>query len=495
VWAGGVYAQRAPAIKVVTENAGSTIILRWPIGLMIEHKFDSPELFFSFSRPIENEKVAEIPAHLSSMIEDVQYGYDTLLLRLRVGIEPKVNVLADGIRIELSRRPPYTPEERAQLDYLRALALYNDGQRRESRKLLKELASRNSESAEATELLMQIEDELGRGPVALSLAEGLVKNDPNPVWVRQQRQYLRRAYGDQLRIDTLWWNAEEAETQFISRLSGRYSIKPDLSWSGLAENRKVEIDQIQSVNGDITDFNGNRQRLQLELRKDWERPQTTQFLLFAKSGKRKLGAGIRHTFGLDLGRPTVSLIMNEPYWDLVEGIVGSGSRNRAAIDFATQSIPRMYTALGASVDSYGVGSDANVASGIGYTASLQYYLREDMPFIGADYYLIGRHINDIDEKTNNDGDLFNPLPIVSVEIHYLGLSISDELIGSRLRYTVAGGYALDRLGGNGPVADLSLAYEMTDSLEVGLQSNTYPLLERGQMDFQFSIGGYLTTRF
>ncbi|MEN8131811.1 MAG: hypothetical protein ABFS45_16805, partial [Pseudomonadota bacterium] len=342
------YAQETPTIEVITENAGSSIILRWPVGLKINHRVDDTEIFLSFSHPIENDGLAAIPAQLSSMIEDLQYGYDSLLLRLHTGIEPKLYVLTDGVRIELSRRASYTQEERAQLDYLRALALYNDGQLRQSRMLLKELIGADGGSADTTELLAQIEDELGRGPVALVLAKRSLETEPGSESIQQQHRYLRRTHGDQLRIDTQWQNAERAETQFITRLSGRYAAKPDVSVSGLVENRKVDIDALQKIDGAIADFNGNRQRAELRLHKDWERSQNTQLLLFVRSGERSIGGSIRQTSGFDLGRTTVSLVMNEPYWDLVEGIVDGGSRDRIAFDFVSRTIGRLDAALGVS---------------------------------------------------------------------------------------------------------------------------------------------------
>ncbi len=490
-----IYAQDAPIINIVKDNETAKIVLHWPSQVKTESKINGSELFFSFSRAIENDDLENVPTQLPSMIEDVQYGYDTLLLRLGSGVAPKVMMLKDGVRIELTKFPSNAADERNQLDYLRAQALFSSGQLLEARKVLKALTAHSQANPESTELLAQTEDELGRGPVAMSVVDEFLKTNPDSASIRQQRHYLHSTYGDQLRIDNQWLNTEKAETQLITQLSGRTNFKPGYSLSGLVENRKVEIDELQRIDGDVTGFDASRQRLQFQLRKDWKRPQTTELMLFAKSGKRNLGAGIRHTFEYDSGQSTMSLILNEPYWDLVEGIADGGSQNKFALDFVTQRIPHLYTTLGISANSYGIGSDADVAHGFEYTAELQYSLRENAPFVSADYSLTGRHISEIDKKINNDGDLYNPLPIVSVEIHYLGLSVSDQLLESRLHYSVSGGYALDRLGGSGPSADISLDYETSDSVEIGLQSSAYPLLERGQTDFQFSIGGHLTTRF
>jgi hypothetical protein len=488
---------KEPTIEVNRENTKSLVILRWPRATKTEYRLEGRNLFFAFNQSMQNDGIADIATLLPSVVEAVDYGYDSLLLQLNKGVLARVVPLSDGVRIALSQPTSAATDEAGRLEYLRALALYNDGEVMESRKQLRDLTAREPHNVDALALLAQIEEQLGRGVVAMSVLRGLpATGTAMAPWIEQETQYLTQAYGNTLQIDGQWREVENAETEVITPLSGRYNIaKYKLSLAFSAENRWVEIGAVQRSDGSISSFDGTRQRGDLELRKDWASAQGTVFSLSAASAGVGIGGGVRHEVGSDFGVTGLSVFFNEPYYEFVESVIDGGSRDQVIIDHSARIGKRLTGDVGVSFARYGIANDDDVARAVGAVVNLEYALYEEKPYIGLNYALLGRYVTEIEERVDGAGETFNPLPLDSVEIHSLGLNVYRQLLG-KLNYSLSGGYAIDRKKeGSGPFGTLSLAYRPSSPVQAGLRSSIYPRLDRGTDSFQLTLGGFLAVSF
>lgn len=489
--------QNAPQIKVTQQGSRTSLILVWPEKVLTEHRREGRNLILTFDKPIRNNKITTIPRLLPGAVESTDYGYDSLLLRLVEGVGAQVVPLADGVRIEFAVEVQKGSTENLRVKYLRALALYNERQIMEARRILQGLVPRQPDDADITSLLAEIEDRLGRGTVALNLLNDFAAatGETMAPWTRQQQQYLRRLYGDKLQADSHWEHVQNEETQWITRLSDRYNTpKNNLSLALLAENRWIDVDAVQRSDGSVSSFKGARQWGQLELRKDWVSAQGSVLYLSAASNGVGVGGGIRHEIGSNFGVTGLSALFNQPFYEFAVSTVDDGTRDRFAIDHKARLGNWLMGDFGVSLERYGIAGESDVARAVGVAVNLQYALLQGKPYIALDYSLFGRYVTQKEEKINADGEIFEPFPLESVEIHSAGLSLSQELF-RKFTYNLSSGYSVDRLSGSGVFGDVSLTYEPTDRLRFGLSASAYPRLDRRSDAMQFDAGGYLAVNF
>jgi hypothetical protein len=121
----------APEIQAGLDGGGSGFLsLTWNEPVVIQSEWGNPELTLRFNRPLADAPIAEVGSRLGNAVETLRYGYDSVLLRLSPGFEPRVETTGTGVVVTLGRSTaePGRPVDQSRLNFIRAKALLASGE-------------------------------------------------------------------------------------------------------------------------------------------------------------------------------------------------------------------------------------------------------------------------------------------------------------------------------------------------------------------------------
>ena len=120
-----------PEIQAGLDGGGSGFLsLNWNEPVVTRSEWANQELTLRFSRPLADAPIAEVGSRLGNAVETLRYGYDSVLLRLSPGFEPRVETTGTGVVVTLGRSAaaPGRPADQSRLDFIRAKALLASGE-------------------------------------------------------------------------------------------------------------------------------------------------------------------------------------------------------------------------------------------------------------------------------------------------------------------------------------------------------------------------------
>ncbi len=523
----GAQAQTSPPSARAEAEAGpqqARFALRWPVAVTLDAvERRGRELILLFNRPLGGVALDSVPGRLSGWVDNVQYGYDMVLLTLATGVTADVVADRNGVTVTFAQDANAQRSAEAvkadaaadrRLDYFKALTLLEGGQTREARALLRDRLQdgpRDAQStAQSTALLAQAEERLGRWREAVAAYDAALELTPDEPSLVQGKARLLYDNGDRARLDTDWQSVRGADVQRIQRLTGVVTLPGANSLRYALENRLVDVDAAQQRDGTPAPFHGARQRMEFTLSHDWPEVERTDLTLFA--ARRLLGVGVTHGWKDDDSETRVGAAWSEPTFAFLEGIVSAGRRDRLFVQHEERLSDRWNLTLGAGYNRYGLAGDADLARSASVEASLRYVLNREGPLTSLVYAVdaeyVGRRVQraralpaapealaeDAPPPPVPPPGFFTPLPVATREVHTILLSVEDWL-ADYVRYGAQIGYAYDRRGKSGPQGALSLAWEPLDALEIGLRLSHARSTARGTASAVNAAGGYLMWRY
>jgi hypothetical protein len=120
-----------PEIQAGLDGGGSGFLsLNWNEPVVTQSEWANPELTLRFNRPLADVPIAEVGSRLGNAVETLRYGYDSVLLRLSPGFEPRVETTGTGVVVTLGRSTaePGRPADQSRLNFIRAKALLASGE-------------------------------------------------------------------------------------------------------------------------------------------------------------------------------------------------------------------------------------------------------------------------------------------------------------------------------------------------------------------------------
>jgi hypothetical protein len=120
-----------PEIQAGLDGGGSGFLsLTWNEPVVTRSEWANQELTLRFNRPLADAPIAEAGSRLGDAVETLRYGYDSVLLRLSPGFEPRVETTGTGVVVTLGRSAaaPGRPADQSRLDFIRAKALLASGE-------------------------------------------------------------------------------------------------------------------------------------------------------------------------------------------------------------------------------------------------------------------------------------------------------------------------------------------------------------------------------
>jgi hypothetical protein len=120
-----------PEIQAGLDDGGSGFLsLNWNEPVVTRSEWANQELTLRFNRPLADAPIAEAGSRLGDAVETLRYGYDSMLLRLSPGFEPRVETTGTGVAVTLRRAAVEhgRPADQSRLDFIRAKALLASGE-------------------------------------------------------------------------------------------------------------------------------------------------------------------------------------------------------------------------------------------------------------------------------------------------------------------------------------------------------------------------------
>ncbi|MBK1838344.1 tetratricopeptide repeat protein [Azospirillum sp. YIM B02556] len=503
-----LHAQPAPPstrLEAVREDRAARFALHWSGPVVTEVQRDGRELVLRFSRPLGDVSgdvaLDRVPARLESWVDNILYGYDSVVLVLAAGVEVEVSADRTGAAVALARSPAAAPAPAAEaadraagrrIDYFRALALMEGGDVRPARTLLRGLLAQDPKDAQSTALLGQAEERLGRWREAVMAYDTALELTPGEPSLVLGKALLLHANSDRSRFDLDWQKVRNADMQRIARLSGVQELGRSTSLTWALERREVDVDAARRGDGRLEPFHGARSRLEAALVHDWPDLQRSTLSFYA--APRTLGAGYIHGWRDETSETRAGFAWSEPSFAFLEGIVDGGRRDRLFVQHEDRLSDRWSLSLGAGYNRYGLAGAADLARSATLEGSLRYTLNAAGPLTSVGYVLDAEYVGRRKERQDANGQAYVPLPAATREVHALQLNVEDQLT-DYVRYAAQVGYAYDRRGRSGPQGAISLAWEPADTLELGFRASHARSTSRGTASAVNSAGVTLVWRY
>ncbi len=267
---------------------------------------------------------------------------------------------------------------------------------------------------------------------------------------------------------------KEAYENF-GRFDGQVTLAPSISASIALENDHLTTRiPLAYVNGTSANFSGDRQRGTVTLSKLFNNGNEASALFFGSDNTA--GAGGRYVWQDQRGSTTLKGNLNQPDWDYVQTVVEDGTKDNIRLERKQIFSSHVKATLGGGFNNYNLNHESDVARStawdlnIGYTHPVSFSgnARQDL-ILGAYYTVDAEYFSNVDSRTLG-GTTFMPLPVKSYEIHAINVSASKDF-SSALHVEGYGGYAVDRLGDNGPLFGAVLEYSPIKSLGIDLHAS------------------------
>ncbi len=406
-----------------------------------------------------------------------------------------VTVVPDTADAEVAQAAPASDAEAAaalrRLRLTKARLLMEtgdaDGAKAELEALLKEVPS----SIEVMAALASVETQLGGWRRAVGLYDrALGLNPDDPSLVRAKAELLRE-YGPRVRVDVDHRKVKKADRQIVARVSGETLAGSSIAGFAL-EGNDLDAPLVRRLNGTIESFDGKRFRGEGYVSVDHEKGGVTRLSLIGGTGI--VGGAVRHTRQFAEGTLRLAAIAQDPYWDVVDGLVNEARTDRVQVGYEKILGTSWRIAGRLAGGRYGVDGHSDVAHFIGPGFELAYTAYAGPPSVTFAYGLDAEYLGSRKVAADSFGAEYPLLSVVSREVHSGTVGVSGT-VSSLTRYNLYGGYAYDRLNSDGPFLGAELVYEPYTSFELGLVASHSLTASRGTDSTVTRLGGYFLWRF
>jgi hypothetical protein len=449
-------AQAPTPVALIARVDGPSLVLSVVASapLAVTHHVEGDEWLATFDSPVRVELAAGLLESTAGWIGGVQSGYDTLLIRAARAVDFEVSRRDDGIDLRLTARGPADPEADAEgqrrLALLRAQWHAAQGAGAAELRMLSMLERQAPADAQVLTALGSAERRIGWRRRALATFERARAADRADPEVRRQLADMAVERAPRLRMD-LEHKDVHGEWQTASQRSeGVRALSDAVQVRGRLELLRFDAARVRRPSGEIGPLRRALQRgdawLDIETRggTTW-----SAAVCVANSGPGLAAGFVRPQ---PSGRWTLEAEWHRPFWEFAEGLADGGTRDRGAVERRQKLARRLDGWVVASVNRYAIDDGANTRTA-GVSGGVVVALRTAAPAVSASYGLDKESVLGQTQRIAPDGSTFAPVPIVSREIHVPGVQVR-QAAGRALVIDGHAGYAMDRLGGRGLVAEV-----------------------------------------
>jgi len=395
---------------------------------------------------------------------------------------------------QIAQAQPTDPEAAAaarRLRLTRARLMMETGDAAGAKAELEALLREVPNSVEVMAALASVESQLGGWRRAVGLYDrALGLNPDDPSLIRAKAELLRE-HGPRVRFDIDHRKVKKADRQIVARLSSEALAGPSIVGFAL-EGNDLDSPAVRRLDGRIEAFEGKRYRGEGYVSLEHEKGGLTRLSLIGGNGI--IGAAVRHTRQFAEGTLRLAAIAQDPYWDVVDGLVNEARTDRVQVAYERILGTSWRVAGRLAAGRYGVDGHSDVAHFIGPAFEAAYTVVHGPPSITLAYGFDAEYLDSRKVATDSAGAEYPLLSVVSREVHSIIAGLSGSFRPD-LRYNLFGGYAYDRLNADGPFLGVDVAYEPYTNFEIGLAASHSLTASRGTDATVTRIGGYLLWRF
>lgn len=415
---------------------------------------DPRELLVTFDAPVRAELPPTLLDTAAGWIANVQTGYDTLLVRAARDVRFDVASHDRGVEIVLVPVGPADPESETtgqrRLELLRAQWLTEAGRTQDAWRALSTLAAQAPDDAQVLASLGLTERRIGwrrRSEDTLQRAAAHDRANPD---LRTVLATMAHERAPRLRVEFEQKDVAREYRTWSRRSEGARAIGDALQVGARLESLEIDARRVRHANGDIAPLRRTIERGEAWLRIDTIGGSAVTTSLFASPAG--VGGGVELERPQASGQWTIQGDVRRPFWEFAEAFTGDGTRDRLAVT-RRQHLWRHVDAWITAAASRQALTNGSATTTAGVTGGVIAVLREARPFVAASYGLDKEARRRGSLRVDGAGVAFDPVPIVSREIHVPAIQVRHD-IGRVLAIDAYAGYAVDRLGGRGMATEV-----------------------------------------
>lgn len=464
------------------------------------------ELLLKFDRGVEAPGMEKLAESVSQWIEYTSSGFDTLLIHAQGLAVFKVSGAGNQVHIEV-RRPSAEAEKKEQAPATKDLlhlesALNLQTHKFDSHARQTELFRAHPDDSQIIFDMAVAEERLGRWRRAIEHYTRASEMEPASIGKRQAKSYLHALYGPHVRFDQFFRDTSSQEIQWISQVHAREFVSRDYIVGLDYEYRHIDDNAvITRSNGTFDRFEGNREQWDFYVERGHGFAATR---LTALGQENTPGAALEHRRQLYFGEILLRAVYREPYWAFVETLADEGTADRFQVQWnyeghshfggGFQGASPLVGGIQTSINRYGLDSDPHVAESFELQLFLRYRFLDRVPGLSLGYGYDGEYVNQVVTRLDTNGNQFNPIPLISTEVHAFDVSMSKDL-SYHLHYDATVGFSFDpRIESSGPFVYFSLIYDTLKNLQMGINVEFNQETARGTDNTFLQIGGFLLWR-
>lgn len=479
----------------------------------VERLSDGREMRIRFSEPTDSAMPLDISkAQQLAWVERAEVGYDSVTVSAKPGyIVRYVPTAADQFAVVSMPVEQVSPQVQAQREQdLRLQLLYarieqETGQPERAQQRLALLQQYYPQDSGLLATRASVEGAAGNREEAIALVRQAQLYSPeNEDLARMERDlsYVARATTGKsqqfVKLDGEY-RSYGAHDEYISTLSGMMGVGDSNEIGFMVQNDSIRTSGDGIINpkdGRIVNDDADHQQAELFMAHYFENGSRLQGSFFADGGGQ-LGAGAYYAFTNTLGRTELIGEYHKPYWDYASAVYAYTNRDRVGFrHFATLS-ENNSLGLEMSANNYNIKAyDDQVQTGL-FRVSLSHRIQpktESQPYLGVGYGFDGEYkMGSTHERRNGVFGSYKPFDWTDREVHFFSGMYQDDWTPTT-HVTLVAGYAVDRLGEDGPAVDARLTEDLTEQLELGIRGH-YGFQAQQTDNDAVNVGAHLMYKF
>ncbi len=458
------------------------------------------ELVLEYYKPVE--KLPTTQAFLAKKpewISAASTGYNSVLLvtepsnefvfdtkstdRVRFGVKPVSTAAADQQKAAYVR-----------FDLLAAKLDQELGRDDAAKAKLERAAAADPSNPYVLTALAGSELKEGRRSRALELLDRAGAAAPNNSDIANLREQVQGDKRSMVRADT-YWQQRDDNTEIISTFTGRTNVTPSVEMGVVAENNYVDYENLQRARGNLETASGSKQRGEVYARKEFDSGIAAKVSGFTNNDT--VGGGAYLSANSSLGETTLLGEYKRPNWDFVEGVMDDATRDRVGLVQTITQFPDITMYFLAAYNNYSVYLKDDVTQSVSALAHIRVPVHVINPAwnipLSIGYTFDAEYRTDEPDIDLGSAGIYPLYPLLSREVHFLDLLYQHQF-GNQAYGDLWGGYAYDRLGGNGPAVGARFWKDFDNGMQAGVSAQHNMAFNQSGSDIT-RAGGYLQWKF